>query len=236
MAPVTNAGVDLLVWLLCAVVLAAVTVAAPDPRADRGAARSWWWPPPLAASVMWFVVAVPSLLHLVVPGGLEAFRRVPVLTREGEWWRVVGSATIQDGGVAGTAVALVALAVVLVAAVRVWGWSRALVLLIAGQLLWGLWASFVWPSDGAGAWGAIAALAASLAGLWPVLGARRVTTVASAVTFGAGVLLLVADSVLGVAVLIGMLLGAVMGTVLPPAPPAMPPVSGVREKENPVGS
>lgn len=208
-------GDDPLLWALYAAVVALTVLAAmPSPRT---AARSWWWPPPAAAVVLWGVVAVASVTRLVVPSVVELFRREPVRTRDGgEWWRVLTAGLVEDGGVAVTLANLVLLAVVAVAAVRVWGWYRAVALFVAGQLLWGLFTTFVSPSVGAGTSGATLALAASLAGLWPVVGARRPLLLVSATIFVLGALLLALDDAHGVAVLIGMLLGAVLGTVLPP--------------------
>ncbi len=125
---------------------------------------------PIAAIALWVLVAVASVIRLISPSLLDVFRRYPVRTRDGEWWRVLTSALTQDGGVAGTVGNLVMLAIVAIAAVRVWGWQRAVALFVVGQLLWGLFTSFVAPSVGAGVSGATFVMAASLAGLWTVVG------------------------------------------------------------------
>jgi len=214
LARVSASGDDPLLWGLYAAIVALTVLAAmPTPRA----AQSWWWPPPAAALVLWGVVAVASVTRLIVPSVVELFRREPVRTRDGgEWWRVLTAGLVEDGGVAVTVANLVLLAVVAVAAVRVWGWYRAVALFVVGQLLWGLFTTFVSPSVGAGTSGATLALAASIAGLWPVTGARRPLLLVSATVFVLGGLLLVLGDAHGVAVLTGMLLGAVLGTVLPP--------------------
>ncbi|MEE2061124.1 rhomboid family intramembrane serine protease [Rhodococcus artemisiae] len=210
----STSGDDPRSWVLYAVVVALTALmAAPG----RSVAKGWWWPPPVAAIALWVLVAVPSVIRLISPSLLDVFRRYPVRTRDGEWWRVLTSALTQDGGVAGTVGNLVMFAIVAIAAVRVWGWQRAVALFAVGQVLWGLFTSFVAPSVGAGVSGATFVMAASLAGLWPVVGARRTLLVASAGTFVAGALLVVLDDAHGVAVLIGMLLGAVLGIVLPPS-------------------
>lgn len=184
------------------------------------ALRSFWWPPPWAAVALWSVVAVASSARLLFPGLLDAFRRVPARTRDaGEWWRVLTAGFVEDGGVLVTLLNLVLLAVTAIVAVRVWGWYRAFGLFVSGQLLWGLFTTFVSPSVGAGTSGATLALAASLAGLWPVVGAPRRQLVGSVATFVLGAILLACGDAHGVAVLIGMLLGAVLGTVLPPGQP-----------------
>ncbi|MFZ2528985.1 MAG: rhomboid family intramembrane serine protease [Rhodococcus sp. (in: high G+C Gram-positive bacteria)] len=184
--------------------------------------RSFLWPPPLAATVLWFVVAVPSLLQLVLPTLNEMFRRDPVQIRNsGEWWRVMTSVLVQDGGVAATVGNLGLLAVLVVAGMRVWGPGRAIALFLTGQLLWGLFTAFVSPSAGAGCSAATFTLAAATAGLWLAVGARRIELVASLAVLAIGALLLLIGDAHGVAVLGGMLLGAVLGTVMPPARPAL---------------
>lgn len=181
---------------------------------------SFLWPPPLAATVLWLVVAVPSLLQLAVPALNEMFRRNPVQIRnDGEWWRVMTSVLVQDGGVVATFANLLLLAVLAVAGVRVWGAGRAVALFAAGQLLWGLFASFVSPSAGAGCSAAAFALAAATAGLRLAVGARRIELVGSLAILAIGALLLLIDDAHGVAVLGGTLLGAVLGTVMPPTRP-----------------
>jgi len=218
---VSSSGEDPRLWVLYVAAVAIAAVSASRSYAGSGtraAARSFRWPPPVAATVLWSVVATASLARLIFPGLLDTFRRQPVRTRDaGEWWRVLTAGLIEDGGVLLTAVNLVLLAVVAVAIVRVWGWYRAIGLFVLGQILWGLFTTFVFPSTGAGTTGATLAAAATLAGLWPVVGASRGSLVAAAATFVLGVVLVVLDDAHGVAILIGMLLGAVLATVLPPA-------------------
>ncbi|MFE2120562.1 MULTISPECIES: rhomboid family intramembrane serine protease [Rhodococcus] len=184
----------------------------------------WWpppgrllWPPPVTALVLWLVVAVPSLLRLAVPSLLGTFGRDPLRIRaEDEWWRVLTSVLVQDGGVFVTLVNLLLLAVVATVAVRVWGPGRAVGLFAVSQLLFGLFTAFVSPSTGAGSSGASFAVAGSIAGLWLAVGARG-AVLAAAVGIGlAGAVLVVAGDGHGVAVLVGVLLGAVLGTVAPP--------------------
>lgn len=216
----SSSGEDPLLWVLYVAVVAITAVSASrswSGSAAHARARSFWWPPPVAATILWSVVAVMSLARLIFPELLDLFRRQPVRTRDaGEWWRVLAAGLVEDGGVLLTVVNLVLLAVVSVAIVRVWGWYRAIGLFVVGQLLWGLFTTFVFPSDGAGTTGATLASAATLAGLWPVVGATRPLLVASAATFVLGVVLVIAGDAHGVAILIGMLLGAVLATVLPP--------------------
>jgi len=216
---VTSSGEDPRLWVLyVAVVGVAAFAAAPTTRA---AARTFRWPPPAAAVVLWATVTAASVARLIAPDLLDVLDRRPVRTRDsGEWWRVLTAGVVEDGGVLLTVANLVLLAIVAVAAVRSWGWYRAVGLFVLGQILWGLFTTFVVPSVGAGTTGATLALAGSLAGLWPIVGASRPQVIASVATFLLGAVLVALGDAHGVAVLIGMLLGAVLGTVLPPLRPA----------------
>ncbi|MEU5841859.1 rhomboid family intramembrane serine protease [Rhodococcus sp. NPDC047139] len=228
----SSSGEDPRLWVLYVAVVA--IAAASASRSWSGSAahstiRSFWWRPPVAATVLWSVVAAMSLARLIFPDLLDVFRRQPVRTRDvGEWWRILTAGLVEDGGVLLTVVNLALFAVVALAIVRVWGWYRALGLVVAGQVLWGLFTTFVFPSDGAGTTGATLASAATLAGLWPVVGAPRSLLLAAATTFVLGVLLVLAGDAHGVAILIGMLLGAVLATVLPPPHPARASMSAMR--------
>ena len=91
--------------------------------------------PPVAAIALWLIVAVPSLVQLPVPALLRALKRDPGQIRQhGQLWRLISSAVVHDGGIAGTAFNLVILAVVAVVAIRVWGAARGLVIFAVGAV------------------------------------------------------------------------------------------------------
>ncbi|ANS26946.1 rhomboid family intramembrane serine protease [Rhodococcus opacus] len=177
--------------------------------------------PPRTAVVLWLLIAVPSLLQFVVPAVLDALERDPTQIRDHQWWRIVTSVAVQDGGLAGTVVNLLVLAWVAPLAVRVWGGARAVLLFVASQIIFGLFTAFLFPSPGAGNSGATLALAASLAGLVVMQSKERRALAASGSIVVAGVLLVVVDDAHGLAVLTGALLGAALATVSPP--PGDPP-------------
>ncbi len=62
--------------------------------------------------LLWCAVAVPSLLQVaVLPALLTWGERDPEAIRAGQWWRLVTSIVLQDGGWGGTAFNLVLLAI-----------------------------------------------------------------------------------------------------------------------------
>lgn len=171
---------------------------------------------PRAAVWMWVVVAVPSLLQILLPVVLEAFERDPARIRDGQWWRILTSVVVQDGGLVGTAVNLAVLAVVAPLAVQFWGAWRAVSLFVLGQVIFGLFTAFVFPSSGAGNSAATVALAASMVGVVVVAHTNwRELCLAVGVVL-CGVCLFVIDDAHGLAVLTGTMLGAALATVAPP--------------------
>ncbi|WP_307828274.1 rhomboid family intramembrane serine protease [Antrihabitans sp. YC2-6] len=167
--------------------------------------------------VLWSLIAVPSLLALVAPGLIKGLERTPgLITYDDEWWRVVTSVLVQDQGVVGTAVNLLVLAAVVVIADPIWGTARMFTVFACSHILFGLLATYVFPTSGAGSSAATAALASSIVGLVSVLEpSRRDLWLALAVSL-TGVALLVLQDVHGVAVLTGVVVGAVVGVVWPP--------------------
>lgn len=165
---------------------------------------------------MWAVVAVPSLLQIVLPVLLDAFERDPALIRDGQWWRIVTSVAVQDGGLVGTAVNLAALAVVAPVAVRFWGAWRAVALFVLGQAIFDLFTAFVFPSTGAGNSAATLALAASMVGMVVTAHTSRRELWLAAGVILSGVCLIGLGDAHGLAVLTGTMLGAALATVSPP--------------------
>lgn len=79
--------------------------------ADESAADELWPRPTVWGVGLWCAVAVPSLLQSAVPELLDAGRRNVAAVENGEWWRLVTSVFLQDGGWLGTAFNLITLAI-----------------------------------------------------------------------------------------------------------------------------
>jgi membrane associated rhomboid family serine protease len=157
---------------------------------------------PWATVAALVLVGVPSVVQLVVaPGLLDALGRRPAELGDGQPWRLVTSLVVQDGGWAGTAFNLGALAVVGAVAERYWGparwWAVWLVAGIGAQF-WGL----VVQPYGGGNSVATFGLAASLALAALLRGTGR-ARVAGAVTLLGGLALLALRDVHGGAVVLG---------------------------------
>lgn len=194
--------------LLYVVLLAATASAARSVLGDLGRRLRR---PPRAAVGLWLAVAVPSVVGLAVPAVYRALFRAPALVGDGQWWRLLTSAVVQDGGVAGAVFNLVALALVATFAVALRGAVRAVGLFVLGALAFDLAAVFLAPSPGAGNSGATFFLAASTVAL---VAARRRSgraLVAGTLVLALGVTLLLLRDAHGEAVVAGLVVGPLIG-------------------------
>lgn len=166
--------------------------------------------PSIAAGALWLVVAVPSVLRFAVPSLFLTLRRDPGLIRaHWQWSRVLTSALVQSGGLAGTVFNLTALAFVTLVAGLVWGGPSTVVLFAIAQCGFGVAATFVSARPDAGASGATFALAASIVGAALTGPLPKVRLVLCAVVIAAGVVALARLDAHGLAILGGVGLGLI---------------------------
>jgi hypothetical protein len=169
--------------------------------------RRWAAPTP-AAGLLWLLIAATSVLQIPFPELLRGLRRDPeLIRRHGQYWRLLTSVAVQDGGVSGTVINLIALAIVLIFAGRLWRPAGLVLVLLLSQLTFDLLAVFLSSDVGAGNSGATLGLATSMigAGLWGP--ARPGIAIRALVVAAAGVLLLAIGDLHGSAVLAGMPIG-----------------------------
>jgi len=171
--------------------------------------------PHLVAVLLWLVVAVPSLLQLAWPRIYGVLSRQPTLVEHGEWWRLLTSVLVQDGGVVGTVYNLVTLALTVSAATALWRPVRAAAVFIAGALVYNLPATYLWRQAGGGNSGATFFLVTSMLGVLLVQDrTRRARTAALVVAASGVVLLVVLRDAHGEAVLTGLTLGTAVAAAL----------------------
>jgi membrane associated rhomboid family serine protease len=171
---------------------------------------------PMAAAG-WLIVAIPSLLQNVIPGLLHRLRREPHLIRhDGQWWRLVTSGVVQDGGLAGTVFNLAILAVIAAIAVRIWGARRAASIFLGALVAFNLAATFVFPATGAGNSAATFGLATSITGLALASRATPILMLLAGITAVDGVWLLTLSDAHGEIVLAGLLTGLGLGLAWAP--------------------
>jgi hypothetical protein len=197
----TDGGGTLNAMLYGAVLVLAlpVGVALISPREPRPS-----WP----AAGLWLVVAVPSVLQFRCPAVLTALRRDPdLIRRHHQYWRLLTSFAVQDGGVAGTVFNLAVLAAVATVAVALWGPGRAVLLFVLGQLVFDVAATYLSVNQGAGNSGADFAVVAAMVGLGLRYRPERAVLARAAGVVAGGVLLLVLNDAHGIPVLGGLLLG-----------------------------
>jgi membrane associated rhomboid family serine protease len=89
------------------------------------------------------------MLQFFVPGLLPLLQRDYARFVSGEWWRLVTSLVVQDGGVGGTISNLVALALLGSVGERLWGGRSMLLIFLIGGILT-QFVAFAWQPTGAG--------------------------------------------------------------------------------------
>lgn len=182
-------------------------------QAPGGGLRSAHGRPPVATIGALVVVGVPTVLQLTVwPELLGALERSPEAVSDGQVWRLVTSLVVQDGGASGAAANLVALAVVGVAAERVWGARRWIVIALASGVGGELWGLLVQPTGGGNSV-VVFGVASSLAAAAARRGGRA--RAPAAISLLAGAVLLAAGSVHGAAAAVGALAGVVLTSPAP---------------------
>ena len=173
----------------------------PDPERKRSA--------PYSTLLLTLAVTLPTALQFFFPTLLPLFERNYERFLAGDWWRLVTSLFVQDGGVSGSIFNLVSLLFVGTVAERLWGGRRWLIIFFAGGLLSQLIA-FAWQPIGAGNSVANFSLAASVAVLCLTQNPSRVVRIAAILALGAGLILLFLKDIHGPA----MIFGAVIAVFL----------------------
>lgn len=164
---------------------------------------------PWATFALALAIAIPAALQLVVPSLLPSLARDRTAILAGEWWRLVTSLFVQDGGIPGTIFNLVTLLLVGSVAERIWGSRRMLLIYFTGGIASQL-PALAWQPTGAGNSVANFSLAGSIA-LVCLLGARRpLPRICAALACAAAAGLLLLRDIHGAAFLLGIALAAVL--------------------------
>lgn len=168
---------------------------------------------PPAGWVVWLCVAVPSLLQIPRPQVYEALHRdARAVLDSHQWWRLVTSVTVQDGGIAGTVSNLVLLALALTLCLPLWGSLTTVVTFVGAGVGLNVLAVTFGATDGGGNSAATLPLLASLPpfALAVLAAGHRLRAVAGClVVAGAAIVLVAANDAHGVAVGLGLVLGLV---------------------------
>ena len=160
---------------------------------------------PYSTLLLTLAIAIPTTLQFFFPTLLPLLERNYERFLAGDWWRLVTSLFVQDGGVSGSIFNLVSLLFVGMIAERLWGGRRWLIIFFAGGILSQL-VAFAWQPIGAGNSVANFSLAASVAAFCLTLDAPRVVKIAAALALGAGLILLFLKDIHGAAMLFGALI------------------------------
>jgi hypothetical protein len=186
------------------------------------------------ALALFALVAVPSLIELGWHGIYSALSRQPSLIRaHHQYWRLLTSALVQDGGVAGTIFNLVVLFLIATLAVCVWGAGRTIGLFAVGAIGFNLMATYAFASSGGGNSGATFFLATSLVGLAVARLRSARALAAAAVVVVVGIALIATNDAHGVPILCGLVIGVALAMVSPPREPARTGAGAARAQWRP---
>lgn len=204
---VETSGTSLLFGLCFVAVIAAALQSVAPLIEDRVSLRhisSAGW-------TVWLCVAIPSLMQIPFPGVYDALHRDATLIIDGhQWWRLITSVMVQDGGIAGTASNLFLLALTLTLSLRLWGSVATVVTFVGAGIGLNILASTLGAADGGGNSGATVLLLASLPPFALATlpkGHRWRGVAACVVTAVAALALIAADDAHGIAVGLGLVLG-----------------------------
>jgi membrane associated rhomboid family serine protease len=169
---------------------------------------------PRVAIGLFTLVAVPSLLQFAYPGIYRALNRnSDLIQHHGQWWRPFTSFMVQDGGVPGTAFNLFVLAIVAVAAERVWGSATTLALFFGILAVFSIDTFLIAQPDGGGNSGVTFRLATTMAGLALVtLPGRRSVLLALGIAAD-GVVCLALGNAHGEPMITGIVVGVLVALV-----------------------
>ena len=169
----------------------------PDPERKRSV--------PYSTLLLTLAITIVTTLQFFFPALLRLFERDYERFLTGDWWRLVTSLFVQDGGISGSLFNLVSLILVGVVAEGLWGSRRWLVIFFAGGLLSQLIA-FAWQPIGAGNSVANFSLAGSVIVLCLARKTSRVVRIAAILALGAGLILLFLRDIHGPAMIFGALI------------------------------
>jgi len=203
---------DAVLAVLYAVILMLGLTAGITHLGRRGVPR-----PHLARSsvALWLLVAIPSVLQFLFPALLSALRRDPELIRDGQAWRLLTSAVVQDGGAIGTVFNLVALALVVLVAGEVWGGRRMWILFLASQLVSNSLVVITFAPAGAGNSIATFGLGMSMVSVVVAHDRRPADVGRLVLSMGLAIALLADRDIHGIAVCVGLVLGLACAAVWP---------------------
>jgi membrane associated rhomboid family serine protease len=165
-----------------------------SPRSSKGV--------PYTTLFIALAIAIPSTLQFFFPALLQLLERNYLKFIAGEWWRLLTSLFVQDGGIGGTIFNLVSLLLIGTVAEKLWGSQRWIIIFFAGGIL-SQFVGFLWQPLGAGNSVGNFSLAASLAVISLPLSRSPAVRMAAILALGTGGMLLLFKDIHGAATVLG---------------------------------
>jgi membrane associated rhomboid family serine protease len=168
---------------------------------------------PQATLFLLLIVGIPSILQFFYPVLLVILQRDAVRILNGEWWRLVTSLFVQDGGIPGLSFNLVSLLLVGMVAEQLWNSPLTILIFFVGGIV-GEIAGLAWQPIGAGNSVANFSLVGSI-----VVGCltghpTKVVQLIGLLTLGTYILLVALHDIHGAAGTAGMLLALLLSLMV----------------------
>lgn len=168
---------------------------------------------PVATIALCAIVGIPSLLQLAFPGLLTALQRdADLIVQHGQWWRLVTSLVVQDGGLMGLVSNLLTLALLGNVAERLWG-ARDTIVLFFGTGILSQFVGFAWQPRGGGNSVANFGLAMGIFALCVVRAKSPAPRILALVAAVAALRLIALHDIHGAATIIGVIVAAALLTL-----------------------
>lgn len=164
---------------------------------------------PYLSLCMVMIIAIPSISGLIYPSVLKILGRDYTRFLSGEWWRLITSLFVQDGGVGGTIFNQVSLLFVGSVAERCWTSKQWLLIFFGGGIISQV-IGFAWQPLGAGNSVANFSLAGSIAIVCLFSHPPRVVLVPVLLSLAVDVWLLFLRNIHGAAALIGVIIAIIL--------------------------
>ncbi len=194
--------------MLCVVAVVAAALQSVAPLVEG---RLSWRHVPASGWIVWLCVAVPSLAQIPFPRVYSALHRdAHAVTAGHQWWRLLTSVVVQDGGIIGTVSNLVLLALALVLCLCLWGPMATISTFVLAGVGLNILAVQFGATDGGGNSGATFPLLASLPPYALVAlppGKRSRAAISCVIMAVSALILIVANDGHGIAVGLGFVLG-----------------------------
>jgi membrane associated rhomboid family serine protease len=162
-----------------------------------------------ATTILVAAIGIMAIMQLFFPDLLHILERNRDLFFRGDWWRLITTLFVQDGGLGGAVFNLVSLAIIGAVSEKIWGhWRLVGIFLICGVCC--QFVAFYWQPIGGGNSGANFGLAAATAVFFLHKSEQRNIKILAMALLLSGPILFIMKDIHGAAVISGIVAGYIL--------------------------